>query len=113
MGRCVRARARRVSACVSRRGGARWGRWGEGVGGARARVARSIGGLFALLELTPRVLAPLIARAATVWVELVAGQSLLLVLNHLVKRSQALVFVNEARWRRLQFDTRLGTYSPR
>jgi hypothetical protein len=48
-----------------------------------------------------------------VWVELVAGQSLLLVLNHLVKRSQARVFVNEARWRRLQFDTRLGTYSPR
>ena len=79
----------------------------------RAWPARSARRLFALLELTPRVLAPLIARAATVWVELVAGQSLLLVLNHLVKRSQARVFVNEARWRRLQFDTRLGTYSPR
>ena len=78
----------------------------------RAWPARSARRLCAL-RANPLVLVPRIARAATVWVELVAGQSLLLVLNHLVKRSQALVFVNEARWRRLQFDTRLGTYSPR
>jgi hypothetical protein len=107
MGRCVK-RGR----CGARKG--RSGRW-EGVRGARARVAPldRRRGFFCASRANPRVLAPLITRAETVWVELVAGQSLLLVLNHLVKRSQARVFVNEARWRRLQFDTRLGTYSPR